>query len=48
MTQQLLHRADVVSVFQQMGCKAVPESMAAHRLIESNQMDCPFDGFMKC
>ena len=35
--QQLLHGPDVVAVFQQVGCKAVPESMAADRFLDTGK-----------
>lgn len=47
MPQKVLHRADVISVFQQVRGKTVSESMAAHRLVNSGQVDRTLDRLME-
>jgi hypothetical protein len=42
--QQFLDGADIISVLQQVGGKAVPEGMAADRLVNAGNLYGGFDG----
>lgn len=48
MSQKILNRADIVTVFQQVRGKTVPKGMATNRLVDSGQTDGPFEHFAKC
>ena len=37
MAEQLLHRADVVTVFEQMCCKRMPQRVATHVLNDTSR-----------
>ena len=37
MPEELLHRADVVTVRKEVGCKAVPKAMTANRLMDTGK-----------
>jgi hypothetical protein len=42
-TEQLLHRADIIAILQQMRGKTMPERMAGSRLMDTGASDCEFD-----
>lgn len=48
MTQQILHSSDIVSLFQQLCCKGVPESVTARPLANPGSIYgiayCPLNG----
>ena len=44
MPEQFLHRADVVTVRKEMGCKAVPKAVASDRLMDIGKGNRFFKG----
>src|SRR5882724_5273955 len=45
--EQFLHSSDIITVFQQMRSKTMPEGVAACRLPDSRALDRGFDCFLK-
>ena len=46
-TEQFLHSADIIPVFQQMRSKTMPEGVAARRLADSRPFNGSFDRFLQ-
>lgn len=49
MTQQILHSSDIVSLFQQLCCKGVPEGVTARPLANPGSIssECPALGYFR-
>ncbi len=47
MTQQLLHRANVITIFEQMRCKRVTQSMTIHLLVYAGYSRCFLDTLLQ-
>ena len=43
-SEQFLHRADVVTVRKEVGCKAVPKAVASDRLMDTGKSNRLFKG----